>query len=75
MSLPTLCTAHAKNLDVRDTRKLTVVQWDAGVLVRGQYEAAATVTQEAAHCVHTFVVTHVAAGVFALINVCVFERD
>lgn len=55
--------------------KLTVVYRDAGVLVRRQYVAAATATQEAAHCVHTLVVTRAAAWVLTLINVCVYERE
>lgn len=57
------------------TDTLTVVYWDAGVLVRCQDEAAATATQKAAHCVDTLMVTHVAAWVLTLINVCVFERE
>lgn len=60
---------------MRDTHKLTAVYWDAGVLVRRQYEAAAAVTQEAARRVDTQVVAHVAAGVFTLVNVCVLERS
>lgn len=60
-------------MQVKELTKLTVVYWDAGVLVGCQYEAAATVTQEAADCVHAGVVTHVTAGVLALVNVCVLE--
>lgn len=47
---------------------------DAGVLVLCQYVAAMTATQEASCCVHTLVVTRVAAWVLTLINVCVYEK-
>lgn len=47
---------------------------DAGVLVRCEYVAAATATQEAAHCVHTVMVTHAAARVLTLINVQTVRR-
>lgn len=55
--------------------KLTVVHGDAGVFVGRQDVAAATTAQEASHCVHTLVVTHVAAWEFTLINICVFEKN
>lgn len=60
----TRCEAQLKTL------KLTVVYRDTGALVRRQDVAAVTATQEAAHCVHTLVVAHAAAGVFTLIHVC-----
>lgn len=47
---------------------------DAGALVRRQNVAAATATQEAAHRVHTLMVTHAAVWVLTLINICVYER-
>lgn len=55
-------------------QKLTVVRGDAGVLVRCQDVATATATQEAAHCVHTLMVTHAAVPLLTLIDVCVCER-
>lgn len=72
--LPPLDWVH-KNVMVMQTHTLTVVYWDAGALVRCQDEAAATATQKAAHCVDALMVTHVAAWVLTLINVCVFERE
>lgn len=60
----TRCEAQLKTL------KLTVVYRDTGALVRRQDVAAVTATQEAAHCVHTLVVAHAAAGVLTLIHVC-----
>lgn len=56
------------------TYKLTVVYGDTGALVRRQNVASVTATQEAAHCVHTLVVTFATAWVLALVNVCVCER-
>lgn len=72
--LPPLHWVH-KNMMVMHRHTLTVVHWDAGTLVRRQDEAAATATQKAAHCVDALMVTHVAARLLTLINVCVFERE
>lgn len=53
--------------------KLTVVYRDAGALVRCEYVASVTATQEAAHRVHTLMVTHAAAvWELTLINVCMY---
>lgn len=55
--------------------RLTAIQRDAGASVRGQNVAAVTATHEAADGVHTLMVAHVAAWLFTLIDVCVFQRE
>lgn len=55
--------------------RLTVVHGDARVSVRCQNVAAVTATQEAADCVHTLMVTHVATWLLTLIDVCVCDRE
>lgn len=55
--------------------RLTAIQRDAGASVRGQNVATDTATHEAADRVHTLMVAHVAAWLFTLIDICMFQRE